>query len=183
MRKKYYNKTTKQWYFEGDSMTRAIEHGVFSGVPNVEQLTEWGFEEWVDPTPTPEQLLEKTKTNKIVELESYDNSDAVNSFIIRTSDGDFTEWLDTDKRNNASRAIESAKKLSIPTLTTAIGDIPVTLATEDADLYLAQLEMYAVTCTGVTASHKVAINTLTTIEEVEAYDFTTGYPQRLIFTI
>ena len=164
-------------------MTRAIEHGVFSGVPSEEQLTEWGFEEWVEPTPTPEELLDKAKADKIAELETYDDSDAVNSFTIRTQDCDFIEWLDPYKRNNASRAIESAKKLSIPTLTTAIGDIPLTLATEDADLYLAQLEIYAVTCTGVTASHKAAINALKTVEEVEGYDFTQGYPEKLVFSI
>ena len=83
MIKKYYNKTTKQWYFEGDSMTRAIEHGVFSGVPSEELLTEWGFEEWVEPTPTPEELLDKAKQNKIEELNTYDDSYAVNGFIIR----------------------------------------------------------------------------------------------------
>lgn len=130
-----------------------------------------------------ELTLNDVKERKIAELEAYDDSDAVNGFIIRTPNGDFTEWLDPYKRNNASRAIESAKKLSIPTLTTAIGDIPVTLTTEDADLYLAQLEMYAVTCTGVTATHKAAINALKTVEEVEAYDYKTGYPERLKFSV
>lgn len=181
--KRYYNATTKEWYTEGQTMTRELENRVFSGIPTVEQLTSWGFEEWVEPTPTPEQLLERAKQDKIAELEAYDDSNAVNGFIIRTQDGDFTEWLDPYKRNNASRAIESAKKLGIPTLTTAIGDIPVTLATEDADLYLAQLEMYAVTCTGVTAAHKAAINALASVEDIEAYDFTVDYPSKLIFNI
>ena len=130
-----------------------------------------------------ELTLNDVKERKIAELQAYDDSYAVNGFIIKTQNGDFTEWLDPYKRNNASRAIESAKKLSIPTLTTAIGDIPVTLTTEDADLYLAQLEMYAVSCTGVTATHKAAINALETVEEVEAYDFTTGYPEKLVFNV
>lgn len=182
--KKYYNDTTKEWYIEGTSIQRKINSKkVFIGVPSLEMLIEWGFREWSEPAPTPEELLDKAKQNKIGELTAYDNSDAVNSFIIRTSNGDFTEWLDPYKRNNASRAIESAKKLGMPTLTTAIGDIPVTLAIEDADLYLAQLEMYAVTCTGVTASHKAAINALETVEEVEGYDFTQGYPEKLVFSV
>lgn len=181
--KRYYNATTHEWHNEGQTMTRRVDNGVFSGVPSEEQLTEWGFEEWSEPIPTSEELLDKAKQNKIEELEAYDDSYAVNGFIIRTQDGDFTEWLDPYKRNNASRAIESAKKLNIPTLTTAIGDIPVTLATEDADLYLAQLEMYAVTCTGVTATHKAAINALTSVEDIEEYDFTVDYPSKLIFNI
>lgn len=164
-------------------MTRRVENGVFSGIPSVEQLTAWGFEEWVEPAPTPEQSLDKAKASKIAEIEAYDNSTAVNGFIIKTADGDFTEWLDPNKRNNASRAIESAKKLGIPTLTTAIGDIPVTLTTENADTYLAQLEMYAVTCAGVTAQHKAAVNAMETIEEVEAYDFERFYPEKLVFNV
>lgn len=181
--KKYYNATTKEWYNEGQSLTRRVENGVFSGIPSVEQLTAWGFEEWHEPKPTPEQLLEQAKQQKVSELEAFDNSTAVNGFTIRTADGDFTEWLDPNKRNNASRAIESAKKLGIPTLTTAIGDIPVTLTTEDADTDLAKLEMYAVTCAGVTAQHKAAINAMETIEEVEAYDFERFYPEKLVFNV
>ena len=183
MKKRYYNSTTKEWYTEGQSMTRRVDNGVFSGIPSEEQLTQWGFVEWIEPAPTPEQLLERAKASKIAEIEAYDNSTAVNGFIIRTADGDFMEWLDPNKRNNASRAIESAKKLGIPTLTTAIGDIPVTLTTEDADTYLAQLEMYAVTCAGVTAQHKAAVNALTTVEEVTAYDYTQGYPEKLRYNI
>jgi hypothetical protein len=127
--------------------------------------------------------LKGAKQRKIAELEAYDDSTAVNGFIIRTADGDFTEWLDPYKRNNASRAIESAKKLGVPTLTTAIGDIPVTLTTEDADTYLAQIEMYAVTCAGVTAQHKAAISALASVQDVERYDFTQGYPAKLVFDV
>ena len=55
--KKYYNSDTKQWYIEGKSMTKVIENGIFSGVPTEELLLEWGFEEWHEPEPTPEELL------------------------------------------------------------------------------------------------------------------------------
>ena len=120
---------------------------------------------------------------KIAELEAYDASDAVNGFIIRTDGSDVTEWLDTYKRNNAFRAIESAKKLGDESISFAIGDIPVTLTVTTAEIYLARVEKYAVTCTNVTVRHKAAINALDTVEDVEAYDFTVGYPQRLTFEI
>lgn len=45
----YFNKTTDKWYIEGHSITVRIEGGVFSGIPNKEQLTSWGFEEYVEP--------------------------------------------------------------------------------------------------------------------------------------
>lgn len=183
MKKRYYNSNTKEWYIEGQAITRKVDNGVFSGIPSVEQLTAWGFVEWIEPAPTPQQLLDKAKADKIAELEAYDASDVVNGFIIRTEGSDVTEWLDTYKRNNAFRAIESAKKLGDESISFAIGDIPVTLTVTTAEIYLAKVEKYAVTCTNVTASHKAAINALDTVEAVEAYDFATGYPERLTFEI
>jgi hypothetical protein len=46
---------------------------------------------------------------------------------------------------------------------------------------LVALEVYAGDAINVTESHKAAINNLNTIEEVEGYDFTAGYPARLLF--
>ena len=183
MKKRYYNQTTREWYTEGNSLTRRVNGALFSGVPSVEQLTDWGFEEWVEPTPTPAELLDRAKASKIAELEAYDDSNAVNGFIIRTAGGDITEWLDPYKRNNAFRAIESAKKLGDSTISFAIGDVPVTLDVETAEVYLARVEKYAVSCANVTAGHKAAINALNTIASVNAYDFTTNYPTKLVFEV
>ena len=74
MKKRYYNSTTKEWYTEGNSLTRRVDNGVFSGIPSVEQLTAWGFVEYIEPEPTPQQLLDRAKQEKIAELEIYDNS-------------------------------------------------------------------------------------------------------------
>lgn len=183
MKKRYYNATTKEWYTEGQSMTRRVENGVFTGIPSVEQLYEWGFVEYIEPEPTPEELLERAKMSKIAEVDGYDHSDAVNGFIIRTEGGDITAWLDTEKRNNAFRAIDSAKKLGDESIDFAIGDIPVTLTVATAEIYLARIEKYAVTCANVTARHKAAINALETVEAVEGYDNRTGYPEKLIFSL
>lgn len=164
-------------------MTKRVDNGVFSGIPSVEQLTEWGFREWVEPVPTPAELLERAKASKIAELEAYDDSDAVNGFIIRIEGSDVIKWLDTEKRNNAFRAIDSAKKLGDESISFAIGDIPVTLTVTTAEIYLARVEKYAVICTNVTAKHKAAINALETVEAIEEYDYRTGYPEKLIFSI
>ena len=51
-KKRYYNKRENKWYNEGNSMTHRINrHEVFSGVPSKEQLAEWGYVEYVPPTP------------------------------------------------------------------------------------------------------------------------------------
>ena len=131
----------------------------------------------------PYDALGQAKRQKIAELEAYDASDAVNGFIIRTAGGDITEWLDPYKRNNAFRAIESAKKLGDSSISFAIGDVPVTLDVETAEVYLAKVERYAVNCANVTAGHKAAISALTTVSEVTEYDFTVGYPGKLTFSV
>ena len=49
MEKRYYNSKTKEWYTEGSTMTKRVDNGVFTGVPSVEQLTEWGFTPYTPP--------------------------------------------------------------------------------------------------------------------------------------
>lgn len=181
--KRYYNSTTKEWYTEGNSLTRRVNGALFSGVPSVELLTAWGFVEYIEPEPTPAELLERAKASKIAELEAYDASDAVNGFIIRTAAGDITEWLDPYKRNNAFRAIESAKKLGDSTIIFAIGDVSVTLDVETAEVYLAKVERYAVNCANVTAGHKAAISALESVKAIEDYDYTVGYSTKLVFNM
>ena len=65
--KRYYNATTHEWYTEGNSITKNISNGVFSGIPSVEQLESWGYEEWVEPEPTPEELLARAKADKVAD--------------------------------------------------------------------------------------------------------------------
>ena len=48
---------------------------------------------------------------------------------------------------------------------------------------LSALELYALACYNVTAEHKVAVENLTSLEEVKSYDYTTGYPEKLSFTV
>ena len=46
---------------------------------------------------------------------------------------------------------------------------------------LSQVEVYASDALNVTESHKAAINALEDIEEVEDYNFQSGYPEKLSF--
>lgn len=65
-KKRYYNESENKWYTEGQSMTRRIDKStIWSGVPTLEQLTEWGYEEYIEPTPPP---YEPTYEEKVVAL-------------------------------------------------------------------------------------------------------------------
>lgn len=181
--KRYYNKTTGEWYNEGHSMTHSTDSKLFSGVPTEEQLIEWGFEEWVEPAPTPTQLLEKAKASKIAELEAYDDSDAVNGFEVVKDGQAITAWIEPEKRSNYRGSLEDCVLLGVTDIEVPIAGMLIPMTVADARVKLAQVQLYADRCTIVTEGHKYAINALETVEHVEAYDFTVGYPDKLTFDV
>ena len=71
----YYNEKTGEYYYEGSSMTRRLDDGrIFAGVPNEEQLAEWGFEPYVPPThiPTEDEIREQRMQEILNELTTTD---------------------------------------------------------------------------------------------------------------
>ena len=174
--KRYYNSTTKEWYTEGNSITKNISNGVFSGIPSVEQLESWGFKEYIEPTPTPEELLARAKANKIAELEAYDASDAVNSFSVNGKQ----MWLDAQTRQQLRISLDAMQQAGRETVTKWFDGLEYTYPIDVWYYMLGQVEVYAADALNVTESHKAAINALESIEEVEAYEFT-GYPEKLTF--
>ena len=181
--KRYYNHTTNQWYTEGSSITRKIDNGVFSGIPSEEQLESWGFELYVEPAPTPEQLLERSRQEKLSALEAFDSSEEVNGFDVSINGEDMTLWIDRETRGDYKASIEAAELLGRTTVKPVFNGVEVELSVEMAKMALAQVQLYANQCYGVTQRHKAAIEALGTVEDVEGYDFTEGYPERLRFEV
>ena len=175
---KYYNSTTGEWYTSGTGIIRKLDNGaLFMGVPSVEQLTEWGFEEWHEPEPTPEQLLQQAKDNKIMELDAYDSSENVNSFTL----GEQEMWLTVEERQQIATQISANEAVGRETMTRWFGGASFTFPLTVWKQMLTALEVYAGDAINVTESHRAAINALDDIEDIEAYDFTVGYPTKLVF--
>lgn len=183
MKKKYNNKTTDEWYTQGNSITKYINGSLFSGTPSVELLTEWGFEEWVEPAPTPEELLARAKANKIAELEAYDASDAVNSFRVNVGNEAIDTWITPEQRSDYKNSIDAAELLGMTEVHPVLNGVPITLDIRTAKTALARIQIYANQCYGVTEQHKAAVNALESVEAVEGYDFTIGYPTKLVFEV
>ena len=150
---------------------------MFSGIPSVEDLEAWGFQEWVEPAPTSAQLLERAKANKIAELEAYNDSDSVNEFTINNN----PMWLNFDERIRLQKAVDAKEAMGKTSMTKVWNGIDFTFPLSTWKQMLATLEDYAYDCQNVTDTHKSAINAKTTVNQVENYDFTTGYPQKLVF--
>lgn len=175
---RYYNSTTGEWYTSGTGIIRKLDSGaLFMGVPSVEQLTEWGFEEWHDPDPTPEQLLQQAKDNKIAELDAYDSSENVNSFTL----GEQEMWLTVEERQQIATQISASEAVGRETMTRWFGGASFTFPLTVWKQMLTALEVYAGDAINVTEAHRAAINALNDIEDVEEYDFTVGYPEKLVF--
>lgn len=174
--KRYYNSTTKEWYTEGLTLTRKIDNGVFAGIPSDEQLYEWGFREWIEPAPTPEQMLEQAKEWKTQELMAYDSSEAVNGFTYHGVE----MWLDKATRDGLHLRLTAEQAAGMERTTLWFGGQSFELPIKQAFQLLYAIEVYASKCYDRTAAHAAAIAGLPSVEAVEAYDFTTGYPDKIV---
>lgn len=114
---------------------------------------------------------------KMSEIERYDKSSAVNQFYI----GDTAMWLDKETRTGLMLRFQAEQAVgNIDTTLWANGvQYPLSLSLAVQMLYA--LEVYASACYDNTQRHIAAVDNLSTIEEIQSYDYTTGYPEKLRF--
>ena len=132
-----------------------------------------------------ERELAVAKMVKKQELTEYDSSSAVNSFEIRRGGEKITDyWIGRDLRTSLEGDVKAAKEVG-STYDFDVRELGITL-TLDCEKFLAALEVlrrYAYTAYNVTSRHLAAIDALETKEAVDSYDFTTGYPDKLVFNL
>ena len=171
---------TKQWIKNGVVASDTIElNGCVVCNPTEDMLRQAGYEEYKEPMPTESEKLEQAKVEKIAEITAYDTSDKVNGFVLNGA----VVWLDKATRVGLMNSTTIAKAAGKQTTTLWLGGIKLVVDCDKAIQLLSALEMYALECFNVTASHKQAVSELTTIEEVEAYDYKSGYPKMLEMSI
>lgn len=102
----------------------------------------------------------------------YDCSEDVNSFIFKGN----SYWLDKNTRvglvNLANSTNESIQLFLNPEFITITPDL--------LKLYLAKIEVYANKCYVVTQQHLKNAQDLNTIDDLLNYDYTSGYPDKII---
>lgn len=120
---------------------------------------------------------------KIRELERYDESSAVNECFITYSDQLFPYWSSKSERNDLKQAVLNYRDKGYSDYRLDLRDVGVSLSFScDALLsMLSDLEVYAIQCFNVTTDHLYAIRSLTSVDAIISYDFTTGYPPKLTF--
>ncbi len=123
--------------------------------------------------------LEKAKRSKIKEIDNYDTSVDVNSFFLNG----LQVWLNKDTRVGLMNSLTIEKNAGKEDSTLWFNNICVVVKCDAAMQMLSALELYALECYNKTAEHKVAVEALTSIEAVQNYDYTAGYPTKLTFSI
>lgn len=124
-----------------------------------------------------ELTIDEVRAQKLAELRAYDASEEMNQFSINHVTG----WLNKNTRVGLMNSIAVEKEARREVTSIWLGDTCFVLPIEKATDMLNQVELYALTCYNVTQGHIHSINQLETKEEIEAYDFSTGYPGKLNF--
>lgn len=122
--------------------------------------------------------LEQAKSDKIAEIIAYDTSSSVNSFLLN----DKQRWLDIDLRRSLSYSTNILKVDGEKTVDIWFDTECKTMDIDNALYMLKDLEIYAKQTNNVTHQHRAEVMDLTSIEDVEAYDVTKGYPEKLVFS-
>ena len=145
--------------------------------PRHEMLVEDGWEEYVIPEPTAEELLTRAKNVKRRKILDYDSSDEVNIFYLN---GD-PMWLDKATRAGLKLRLEAEKAIGNTETLLWYNGKPYELTIEQATQMLYALEVYASQCYDNTQRILALLDELPTIEQVENFNELLEYPEKLYF--
>lgn len=116
--------------------------------------------------------------NVISKINEYDKSSKVNGVTIN---GMYT-WFDKATRVGLRNSTNVLKKLGNEITSLWVNNKEITIKCDQLIDMLDKLEIYALNCFDITSKHKRNVYQLSTIEEIENYDYTSGYPEKLTFT-
>ena len=129
--------------------------------------------------PTEAELLALSIRKKQTAITEHDNSANVNSFII----GGLPMWLGFELRQRLTASLSAIEADGGTEMTKTFGGIDYTFTTERWRMMLAVVENYAGDCQKVTEGHRNTVAALKSVAEVEAYDHTVGYPEKINFDV
>ena len=126
------------------------------------------------------RTLEDAKREMKFLIDEYDSSDHVNVFTINHT---VKGWLTPAERTNYRASIDAAKLVGLETVSFFVGDNLFTITPVAAEQMLAQIQLYADACYIVTKQHKIAVDAMEMIEDVDSFDYHSGYPEVINFDV
>ena len=160
--------------FNADMSVKIAEGSDDEEVAEYKSFVKWVRLEYAKAMGTMDNLA-TAKAQMEAEIDRYDSSSAVNSFLLNGME----VWLDKATRVGLMNSTSIAKAMGQTKTTLWLGGYQLEVDCDRAIQLLSALEMYALECFNVTAAHKKAVSELTSIEDVLAYDYKTGYPEQL----
>lgn len=153
--------------------------------PTEEMILEDGWVEIITTEKTEEELFNDAKQFKIKEVKNYDNSNSVNECFINYNGVSLSYWANKSERSTLKTAIQDCITMDIETYRLDLRElgVSITIPCQNMLQMLAALEVYAIKCYNKTTDHIFNINKIENMEELDNYDFTQGYPEKLVFEI
>lgn len=121
--------------------------------------------------------LPAVKEYRLGQIDAYDKSDNVNSFSL----GAVSMWLTVDERQQLATQISANEAVGRKSMSKWFGGHEFSFPIEAWKQMLVAVEVYAGDALNVTESHKAAVSAMDDADEVIDYDFTEGYPEKLVF--
>lgn len=164
----------KEVFFTGNVLY--TEQGTIIN-PTEEQMLEAGWQVYVAPEPSNAEKLAAAKAEKIAQIENYDASPSVEQFTINGT----SMWLNHEVRQQIKTSVEAYIATGKETVTKIFDSVEYTFPCETWLQMLAALEVYAAEALNTTERHKINVEKMTRRKDVEDYDYTEGYPEKLNF--
>lgn len=143
-------------------------------------------EEVVEHEPTEEDRKDiiarwtaKQKQHKINDILKYDSSPEVNGFYLNNE----LVWLSKDMRVGLVNSTTIEKNAGIQETTLWFEGRSLVIGVNDVLEMLSVLEIYAKQCYNKTQEHIAEVNDLEDVKDVDDYDYTVGYPEKLHFNV
>ena len=145
--------------------------------PTHDMLLEDGWTVYINPEPTEEEIFNRTKREKIDEINHYDSSDEINIFYIQG----LPVWLDKATRAGLKLRFEAEVALKYENTTLWYNNQKFELPLNNAIAMLYAIEVYASQCYDNTQYHLANVEKLETLDEIMEYNYKSGYPEKLAF--
>lgn len=157
------------------------DNGSYIFNPSVEDILKDGWVEYIEEentieTPSKDSFKE-VQLKKIEQILNYDSSENVNKFYVNG----FPMWLDKATRVGLELRFKSEKMKGKTDTVLWYNGIPFPLKVDVAIFMLYEIESYASECYDNTQKHIANILKLDMIESIKEYDYTVGYPNKLMF--
>lgn len=123
--------------------------------------------------------VEGIRAKKVALIQEYDKSESVNSFIVNND----RMWLDKSTRVGLVNSTQIAMASGAKEIVLWYNDKNYTIPCETMLKMLSVLELYAMECYNVTSQHMVNVKKENDLNRLYNYNYTKGYPRRLIFNV